>query len=81
MEFDQAVMGLKAEAVGRFWIDRRIRDQSGPPKSVPSVDLAVRLVMSLPGAIGYVRSDMLNPKVQALTIDGKSPGQKGYLLE
>lgn len=80
-QFDKAVLGLKPEEVGRFWIDRRIRDQPPPPKTVPSVDLAVRIVMSLPGAISYVTQDMVNDKVHALTIDGKAAGQPGYLLQ
>ncbi len=79
-QFDNAILGLKPEEVGRFWIDRRIRDQPPPPKTVPSVELAVRIVMSLPGAISYVTQDMVNDKVRALPIDGKTPGQPGYLL-
>jgi hypothetical protein len=80
-QFDIAVLGLRGDEVGRFWIDRRIRDQSGPPKTVPSPDLAVRLVMSLPGAITYTTQELVGPRVQVLTVDGKSPGQEGYLLE
>jgi hypothetical protein len=81
VQFDLAVIGLKPDEVGRFWVDRRIRDQPGPPKTVPSVDLALRLTMSLPGAITYVPSELVNSKVKVLTIDGKSPGQNGYPLE
>lgn len=80
-QFDLAVLGLKPDAVGRFWVDRRIRDQPGPPKTVPSIELALRLVMSLPGAITYVTPDLVNPKVKTLSVDGKNPGQGGYLLQ
>ncbi len=80
-QFDKVVLGLKPEEVGRFWIDRRIRDQPPPPKTVPSVELAVRIVMSLPGAISYVTQDMVNDKVHVLTIDGKAAGQPGYVLQ
>ena len=80
-QFDRAVLGLKPDEIGRFWIDRRIRAQGGPPKTVPSSDLAVRLVMALPGAIAYVTADLLNDKVRALTIEGKAAGAVGYLLE
>jgi hypothetical protein len=79
-QFDKAVLGLKPEEIGRFWVDRRIRGESAPPKTVPSPELALRLVMSLPGAISYVTSDLLNEKVRALTIDGKAAGQPGYPL-
>jgi hypothetical protein len=79
--FDLTVLGLKPDAVGRFWVDRRIRDQPGPPKTVPSVDLALRLTMSLPGAITYVPPELVNPKVKTLSIGGKAPGQAGYPLQ
>lgn len=80
-QFDRAVLGMTPDEVGRFWIDRRIRDQPGPPKIVPSLDLALRLVMSLPGAIAYMPAEMVNPKVRVLMIDGKRPGDAGYLLK
>jgi hypothetical protein len=80
VSFDRSVLKLKASEVGPFWVDRRIRDQSGPPKTAPSADLAVRLAMSLNGAISYAYTDQLNDKVRALTIDGKAPAAADYLL-
>lgn len=79
-EFDQAVLGLKPAEMGRFWIDRRIRDQPPPPRAAPNAELVVRLVMSLPGAISYAPPELVNDKVRVLTIDGKAPGQPGYPL-
>jgi hypothetical protein len=78
--FDRIVLGLGPDEVGRFWVDRRIRDQSGPPRTLPSADIALRFVMSMPGGITYLASDQLNDKVRALTIDGKAAGAPGYLL-
>jgi hypothetical protein len=78
--FDRAVLGLSADQVGPFWVDRKIRDQSPPPRGVPSPELAVRVVASLPGAITYAASEQVAAGTRALTIDGKSPGQPGYLL-
>jgi hypothetical protein len=79
-QFDRIVLGLKPEEVGRFWVDRSIRAQSPPPKTVQSPELAVRIAMSLPGAISYTTADGLNDKLRALTIDGKAVGQAGYPL-
>lgn len=78
--FDRAVLGLTPDEVGRFWVDRRIRDESPPPRTVPSVELAVRLVASLPGIITYVSADLLNAKVRALRVDGMNPSDPGYPL-
>jgi hypothetical protein len=79
--FDQLMLGLSPDEVGRFWVDRRIRDESPPPKTVPSPDLAVRVAASLPFAITYITPDLVNDKVAVLTIDGKSPKDGSYLLK
>ena len=78
--FDLLVLGLKPDEVGRFWVDRSIRAQSPPPKTVQSSELAVRIAMSLPGAITYAAPESLNDKLRALKIDGKALGQPGYPL-
>jgi hypothetical protein len=79
-QFDRIVLGLKPDEVGRFWVDRSIRAQSPPPKTVQSAELAVRIAASLPGAMTYTTTDNLTEKLRALTIDGKSVGQSGYPL-
>jgi hypothetical protein len=38
------------------------------------------VVASYPGAITYVRADMVNASVRVLRVDGKLPGDPGYLL-
>jgi hypothetical protein len=81
VQFDRAVLGLEPSAVGAFWIDRRIRDESPPPRTVPTPDLALRIAGSLPGAITYVFPEQLNATVKALTIDGKASTAGGYLLK
>jgi hypothetical protein len=78
--FDRAVLGLEPDEVGRFWINRRIRDEGLPPKTLPSMDLAVRVVASFPGAITYVKADTVTSGVRVLRVDGKLPGEPGYLL-
>ncbi len=80
VQFDQAVLGLAPSDVGRFWINRRIRDEAPPPRTLPSADLGVRVVASYPGAITYVSSTAVNASVRVVRIDGKLPGDPGYLL-
>jgi len=80
VQFDRIVLGLQPDEIGRFWVDRRIRDQSGPPRTLPSAEIALRFVMAMPGGITYVTADQLNDKVRALTIDGVASGAPGYLL-
>ena len=78
-QFDQIVLGLEPEAVARFWIDQRIRGQGGAPRAVPT-SMLVRVVPQLAGTISYVRASEVGPGMKAVTIDGKKPGDPGYLL-
>jgi len=79
-QFDRAVLGLEPGAVGAYWIDRRIRDESPPPRTIPTAELAQRIAASLPGAITYVYDEDVSAAVKMLTVDGRSPGQPGYPL-
>jgi hypothetical protein len=79
--FDRAVLGLEPAAVGRFWVDMRIRDEGKPPTLASSPELALRIAASLPGALTYGDKTMLNAKVKVLTVDGKAAGQPGYAIK
>jgi phosphate transport system substrate-binding protein len=76
--FDQVVLGMDPEEVGRFWIDRKIRGGSGPPRTVESLATLRRVVEKLPGAIGYIRPAQLSNEVRAIRVDGKLPEDPGY---
>jgi hypothetical protein len=78
--FDRVVMGMDADAVGRFWIDRKIRGGSGPPRTVESLSTLRRVVEKLPGAIGYIRPGQLSNEVRPIRVDGKLPEDAGYPL-
>lgn len=54
--FDQVVLRLGPDEVGRFWLDRRIRGLGLPPRQVPNAALMQQVVANLPGAIGYAPS-------------------------
>jgi hypothetical protein len=81
IQFDRTVLSLEPSQVGAFWIDRRIRDETPPPRTVPSAELAMRIAASLPGAITYISPEMVNASVRVLSVDGKSAGQHGYPLD
>lgn len=76
--FDQVVLGRDPEETGRFWIDRKIRGGSGPPRTVESLATLRRVVEKLPGAIGYIRPAQLSSEVRAIRVDGKLPEDPGY---
>ncbi|HEX5099214.1 MAG TPA: hypothetical protein VFV94_06925 [Polyangiaceae bacterium] len=76
--FDASVLGMAPDAVARYWIDRRIRGQSGAPKSVEPSSVIQRVIANLPRAVGYVRMSEVGPDVQVVKIDGRRPSDAGY---
>jgi hypothetical protein len=78
--FDKIVLGMSPDEVSQFWIERRIRGLSGPPRSVDSLSLLLRLIARLPGAIGYARPAQLTGEVRAIRVNGKLPSDSGYPL-
>lgn len=71
--FDKAVLGLKPSQVAKFWIDQRIRGKARPPRHVLGEVLVGRVVVALPGAIGYVHKKYIpeGVLVVAFVVDGK----------
>jgi ABC-type phosphate transport system substrate-binding protein len=65
--FDQAALGMDADTVARYWIDRKIRGGNPPPKQVNNGQLIVRLVAKMPGAIGYVPRDLASSAVKVVS--------------
>jgi hypothetical protein len=78
--FDQRVLGMQPDEVAKYWIDRRIRGQSGPPRTATSLRMLVGVVSKLPGAIGYLRPEYLSAEVRVLKVGGKAPDAAGYPL-
>ena len=76
----EVVLGLGPDEVGRFWINRRIRDEGLAPRIVTSSELGIRVVASYPGAVTYMRARALPASVRVLTINGVAPGQPDYLF-
>jgi ABC-type phosphate transport system substrate-binding protein len=72
-EFDQAVLGLDAERVARYWKDRKIRGGARPPKQLPNTAAVLAAVSGNPGAVGYVNASEANKsvKVVAKIVAGK----------
>jgi hypothetical protein len=78
--FDQVVLQMDPDEVGRFWIDRKIRGGNGPPRTVESLATLRRVVEKLPGAIGYLRPGQLSNEVRVIRVDGKLPEEAGYAV-
>lgn len=64
--FDAAVLALSPELMPRYWIDRRVRGEAYPPKTVPSEAIMLKVIRSLPGAVGYVEAATIDPAVKVV---------------
>jgi hypothetical protein len=78
--FERLALGMTSDQMAKYWIDRRIRGQTGAPKTAPTPEVVLKIAANFPGAVGYVSSGTLSPAVKALTIDGKTSNDPGYLL-
>lgn len=78
--FDATVLGMTPDQGAAYWIDRRIRGQSGSPRAVDSPELIQRIVSRLDGAVAYVRVDAVRPEMRILRVDGKLPTDADYHL-
>lgn len=56
--FDKAILDMDPDDVARYWIDRRIRGGSAPPKQVSGAQLIARLVEKMDGAVAYLPKSM-----------------------
>lgn len=79
--FDQIVLRMTPDQVTSHWVDRRIRGQGSPPRSVDSVVTLQKLVAAFPGAIAYVRAEQLAAGVRAVRIDGRGHLDPDYPLK
>jgi ABC-type phosphate transport system substrate-binding protein len=64
--FDEVVLGLSPELMPRYWIDRRVRGEPHPPKTVPSDVIMLKVIKSLAGAVGYLEAATVDPSVKVL---------------
>jgi hypothetical protein len=80
-EFERLALRMSADELARFWIDRKIRGQSGPPKALSSIDQLRRATASVPGTVAYLKTSEVGTDLKVLRIEGKRPGEPGYPLE
>lgn len=78
--FDRGVLGMAPDAVGRFWVDRKVRGQAAAPRSLPSVMHVQKVVAKFPNAISYLPADQLTGDVQPVKVDGVAYTDRNYPL-
>ena len=65
----------------QYWIARIFRaEATSGPKIVYSNDVANQLAGAIPGAVGFVPAGEVKPPLKVLRVDGKLPGEPGYVI-
>ncbi len=65
----------------QYWIARIFRaEATSGPKIVYSNDIANQLAGAIPGAVGFMPAGDVKPPLKILRVDGKLPGEPGYLI-
>jgi len=66
----------------QYWIAKMFRAEvPRGPKIVFSTDMALDLVVAIPGSISFIRADEVTDGVKVLRVDGKLPDDTGYVLK
>lgn len=78
--FDEKVLGMGPEEVGRYWIDRKIRGQPGPPRTLTPLERLRAAIRRVDGTLTYLRVSDVQDDMKIVSVDGKVPGDAGYLL-
>jgi len=66
----------------QYWIAKMFRAEvPRGPKIVFSTDMALDLVIAIPGSITFVRADKVTDDVKLVRVDGKLPNDVGYPLQ
>ncbi len=66
----------------QHWISKIFRaEATSGPKVVFSSDMALELLVLIPGSITFVRADEVPKGLKVIQIDGRLPGEPGYSLQ
>ena len=66
----------------QYWIAKMFRAEvPRGPKIVFSTDMALELVVAIPGSISFINADEVTNDVHLVRIDGKLPNDAGYPLK
>ena len=65
----------------KYWLGMVFRQEIASfPKTLSSNEAVKRFVNQAPNAVGFIDAASVDDRVKALRIDGKLPGERGYVL-
>jgi len=66
VKFDRVVLHMEPDEAANYWIDRKVRGGSPPPRQAPDPTIMVRLVEKLSASIGYVPVALVSDQVKVV---------------
>jgi len=78
----RSVLGMSEDDFNQHLLHANFSgDTGGAPKTLNSGVAIRQLVMSIPGAIGFLHQSDVNDTVKAITVDSVAAGQAGYKIK
>ncbi|HAV64381.1 MAG TPA: hypothetical protein DCY13_18685 [Verrucomicrobiales bacterium] len=69
------------DALNRYWMNRMFKAEIATiPKARASSDEVKQVVSRLPNGIGFIDATTVDASVKVLRIEGRLPGEAGYIL-
>lgn len=81
-DFYQTVLGMSTRKTRMHWM--KLVFSGGlatPPKVFKKIEKVRQFIRDTEGAICFIKSSEVDKGMKVLTIDGKRPGEEGYLLQ
>jgi ABC-type phosphate transport system substrate-binding protein len=78
----RSVCGMNEDDFNQYLMHANFSgDTGGAPKALSSGAAVRSLVMSIPGAIGFLHASDVNDTVKVVNVDGVAAGQPGYKIK
>ena len=75
------VYRMSSDELKKFWLAKLFKgDISRLPKVLESNEAVRRSISRSPNGVGFIAAPFVNGSVKVLRIDGKLPGEAGYIL-
>lgn len=76
--FDKIVLEMDPDEVARYWVDRKIRGETGAPEAFETAEQLKTMLERVPNSVGYVDARDVGGPVHVIPVDGKLPGDPAY---
>ncbi len=76
--FDKVVLEMDPDEVARYWVDRKIRGETGAPEAFETAEQLKTMLERVPNSVGYVDARDVGGPVHVIPVDGKLPGDPAY---